>query len=199
MPYDEYNYFTKSHMLYFFINPNLSYPIQKKDFKVLCIKCDKDTLKDYNSEQLKFDELFIDFFPHYNFPSYQSHERINIDDENFELDEKICETQEFIDDINNIASGSEGSKLFGNPQAIQGTVSFHWAIKSLGLSYHQFSDEELKKLRKKEKQFILLLQVNFSDLDITDRFGDGILYFGIRKDDLIKRDFNKVELVFQST
>lgn len=197
-PYDEYNYLSNGNILYFFINPNLSYPIQKKDFKVLCLPYRKDSLEEFNdNELLKYNELFVEFFPHYNFPSYQSYERVNIEDENFELDEKIEEIQDFINDFNDIPSGS-GSQLFGNPQALQGTVSFHWAIKSLGLSY-QFSDDLLKNIRDEEEKYLLLLQIDFSDMKITEDFGDGVFYFGIKKEDLINYNFDNVELIYQST
>ncbi|MBV7269342.1 DUF1963 domain-containing protein [Winogradskyella luteola] len=195
---DEYKYLKKGTILYFFINPNLSYPIKKEDFKVFSLPYHKDFSKHKDSNQLVFDELFLEFFSHYNFPSYQSYVMEKVEKDNFELDEEIEEIQDFINTYNNLTLDSEGSQLFGNPQAIQGTVSLHWAINSLRLNYN-FSEKELLKIRKEEEEFILLLQLDVSDIKFTEVFGDGVFYFGIKKQDIVNNIFNNIELVYQST
>lgn len=196
--YDEYNYLPTNKMLYFFVNPKLNYPVSKKDFKVICLSYEKEPLKEYNGNSIKFNEIFIEFFKHYNFPSYQSYERIDMEDENFEFDQKIEEIQEFINEHNSITLGCEGSQLYGNPQALQGTVSYHWAIKSLGFN-HPLSVNNIEDIKREEKGFNLLLQVDFSDINTTNLFSDGLFYFGIKHKDLSNYNFDNVELVCQAT
>lgn len=198
LEYDKYGYLPKSYMLYFYINTKLDYPIKKEDFKVLCLSVEKGYLEEQRNNENRIAELFIEFFTHYNFPSYQSYEILELNLDDFELDQKIEDLQEFINNYNKITLGCEGSQLYGNPQALQGNVSFHWALQSLNLDY-QLTDYELNKVKNIEKEFVLLLQIDLSDLNIIDDFGDGVLYFGIRKEDLRKKDFSKVELVYQAT
>ncbi len=204
-PFNEYDNLLNEGVLYFFMDVNSSYPIKKEDYKLLYLN-NKDnnnnieaiTVPNILTNGIVLTEVFIEFYSHYNFPSYQNYKILEIEEKNIELDDQIEEIQDYINHITNHYSNNVGSQIFGNPQAIQGTVSFHWAADSLNLNY-PFSDKEIKKIKKIEKEFILLLQIDFSDIKITEHFGDGVLYFGIREDDLIKRNFNNVELVYQST
>ncbi|MGY0408874.1 MAG: DUF1963 domain-containing protein, partial [Polaribacter sp.] len=140
--YENYNYFSDDGMLFFFINPNLSYPIEKEDFKVLYLN-NKEYSFNVRSNNLLgpiiFDEIFIEFYLHYNFPSYQNWEMLELKENGVELDEEIEDIQDFINDSINYISNNVGSQIFGNPQALQGTVSFHWAVSFLNLNY-PFSD-----------------------------------------------------------
>ncbi|WP_347921816.1 DUF1963 domain-containing protein [Pontimicrobium sp. SW4] len=201
MPYNEFNYFFDGGMISFFINLNLSFPIRRSDYKVFYHNCKKEYLTQRHEHFVNspvLDEMFIDFYLHYNFPSYQNYKMLELETRGINLDEEIDEIQDFIDTNNNHFSNNIGSQLFGNPQAVQGTVSFHWAASALNLSY-PFTDQDLKKINEIEKEYILLLQVDFSDINVTENFGDGMLYFGIKKEDLMRKDFDNVELVYQST
>ena len=197
--YDIYDYLPNDRIIYFFINKDIGYPITKNDFKVFSVSSNNDTLKEVQrNSRKKFDEIYIEFFTHYNFPSYQCYKLLELNHQVPDLDEKIDEIQEFINDYNNISEGHEGSQLFGNPQAVQGTVSFHWALKSLNLDF-QLSDKDMNKVKEREKEFVLLLQVDTSQLNLTNDYGDGIVYFGIRETDLAVNNFNSIELIYQTT
>jgi uncharacterized protein YwqG len=85
--------------------------------------------------------------------------------------------------------------------ALQGTVKFWWAAKYLEINTNtEISKEDMDRINWIAEDFILLLQIDFSDSKIEiDNFGDSIAYFGIHKTDLINRDFSKVVLEMQNT
>jgi uncharacterized protein YwqG len=200
-PYNNYNYFSDEGVLFFLINPNLGYPIKKENFKVLYLNNKEyfsNAIPNISLNPIIFNEVFIEFYLHYNFPSYQNYKILELEEKDVELDDEIEDIQDFINSNNHHFFNNQKCQIFGNPQALQGTVSFHWAINFLNLT-HPLSDEELEKVKKTEKEYVLLLQIDLSDIKITNHFGDGILYFGIKKDDLIKKKFDNTELVYQST
>ena len=190
-------------MLYFFINTNIinRYPDKENEFKVIFSPVrDNNALTPFINENNKiFNESFLDFFEDYSFPSYQEYEVLQLLEKGIDIDETV-------DEINELKSESLGYKsdlghqFFGNPQALQGTVKFHWAKNQLK---YEFPIDEEKKLdiNQLEKEYELLLQIDFSDknLNFPELFGDSVAYFGINKDDLLNMNFENVKLTFQST
>lgn len=182
-------------ILYFFVNPNFNYPPTRDDIKVIYID-------DPNLDELDFtinskDSVYMGFRLHFNFPSYQSQQIISFSNKGAPLDYITEELQDIIDEKTYHESENVGSQVFGNPQAVQGAVKFHWSLRDLGLKY-PLSDSQIDKVRDKESDFVLLLQLDFSDFKI-DGFGDGVAYFGLKKEDLLKKNFNNVFFEYQST
>lgn len=184
-------------ILYFFLNPKFIYPISDNDFKVIYVNnLKEDKIVSSNIDNHK--TTFMEFYSHYNFPSYQNYQIEELEKKGIDVYSDIEEVQEEIDKVTNHTPDNEGSQIFGNPQAVQGTVMFHWAAKYLNLE-SPFSDDEIKKIRKHEKDFVLLLQIDFSSININENFGDGVAYFGIRREDIINRNFENVMFEYQST
>jgi uncharacterized protein YwqG len=200
------NILPKNGMLYFFIlttDIGYRYPDKKGEFRVVYIEDPKQQAF-YNNEFKKnldtqINEFAINFYENYTFPSYQESiiERNNITTSELEI----------IDDIENeIRYSLENDydiehQLLGHPKAVQGTVRFWWAMNYLEIEQkEQFSKEEISKIHEEEENFILLLQLNFSDPKINfDYFGDSIVYFGIHKNDLQNKNFENVVLTIQNT
>lgn len=187
--------------LYFFITIDdigYRYPDREGEFKV--VYSEENLAKadcDENFQTIK--EYSISFLEKYTFPSYQEHlivqndlipEDINfIEEVEYEVSTLINENYLF------------GHQIFGHPKAMQGTVRFWWAMKYLGYEdVTKLSDIERLKINNEEENFLLLLQIDFSDPKIEiNNFGDAFAYFGIHKNDLQNRNFEKVVLVMQDT
>lgn len=92
-------------------------------------------------------------------------------------------------------------QVLGHPRALQGTVRFWWAAKYLGFEEKNvFSEYEIQLINNEEENFLLLLQLNFGDMNIeVDSFGDSVAYFGIHRKDLQNKNFDNVVLVMQNT
>lgn len=196
------NILPKKGILYFFVFTNdigYRFPDKKGEFKVIYTASPDENYflkKDYS---IGINELFINFYENYSFPSYQESiiEKNNITDNDLEI----------IDDIESEIMGSLENEydiehqILGHPKAIQGTVRFWWALKYLKIEEkNSYTDEEIKLIKEEEDNFILLLQLNFGDPKIEfDYFGDSIAYFGIHQNDLQKNNFDNVILVMQNT
>lgn len=187
--------------LYFFISVKdigYRYPDREGEFKV--IYSNDDLAKaDPNGNYRTIKEYSISFLEKYAFPSYQEHlilqNNLTPEDLNF-IEEAEYELSTSIDE-----NYSCEHQIFGHPKAMQGTVRFWWAMKYLGYeNIEKLSDTESLKIKEEEENFILLLQLDFSDPKIEiDNFGNSLAYFGIHKNDLLDRNFDKAVLVMQNT
>lgn len=62
------------------------------------------------------------------------------------------------------------------------------------------SEEQQTQVNQSEKEYELILQVDFSDenLNCSELYGDSVAYFGITREDLKNKNFDAVELCFQN-
>lgn len=105
----------------------------------------------------------------------------------------------------NVDEDEEVHKLLGYANIIQDEMLTECETISRGLSlgdsmnYQNRSKEEEKEIQKHAGEWILLLQLStITTNDFEWMFGDcGMLYFYIRKDDLAKRNFEKVHFSVQ--
>lgn len=196
-------------IIYFFIltdGIHNRYPQKQGEFKVLYYNFKGDIHSEYkfdknNHSPKIFRECYMSFYKHFTLPSYQNYQRINMsevlsDAEDNKIDElykKICHITGHSPDI--------GHLILGDPQAQQGTVTYWWAYNELNYSSYPLNDEQKSTLNALEKKFKLLLQLDFNDdnLNFSEFGGSGTAYFGIKKEDFDKRDFDKTVLICQST
>jgi uncharacterized protein YwqG len=191
-------------ILYFFIDTNIvnRYPNRKNEFKVIfSSKSNKDDLMPYenNKDVRVINESFLNFFEDYSFPAYQDYEMLQLKKKGIDLDEKIDEIIELKSESLGYIS-NVGHQAFGNPKALQGTVKFHWSMSKLEYNF-PLSEEQQTQVNQSEKEYELLLQVDFSDenLNCSELYGDSVAYFGITREDLKNKNFDAVELCFQNT
>lgn len=177
------------------------YPDRKGEFRVLYL----ENIENIKSNQTPFrekieliSEYSVSFFEYYTFPTYQENliRKNNIAEEELDSIDEINGEILFLINVN----FETEHQLLGYPRALQGSVSFWWAVKYLGLEEkYPFSNMESKLISEEEENFVLLLQLNFGDPKIEiDYFGDSVAYFGIHKKDLQIGNFDNVVLVMQN-
>ena len=138
-----------------------------------------------------FEESFIEFYPHITIKRDNEYNE-RLDDEIDELYADICHFSGH--------DTEEGHQIGGYPLSLQNPVFYWWS-----LSDKQDVTGELDLIQEEveacQKEFILLLQLSFSDSKITfmEYGGDGIAYFGIKKGDLENNRFDKAYIVCQNT
>lgn len=177
------------------------YPDRMGEFRVLYI----ENIESFKSNQALFrkriesiSEYSVSFFEYYTFPTYQE----SLIRKNNIAEEELDSIDEIEGEILFLINGNSETEhqLLGYPRALQGPVSFWWAVKYLGLEEkYPFSNMESKLISEEEENFVLLLQLNFGDPRIEiDYFGDSVAYFGIHKKDLQIGNFDNVVLVMQN-
>ncbi|EDP94190.1 DUF1963 domain-containing protein [Kordia algicida OT-1] len=197
--FDKYKLLPSNGILCFFINPN-STRFEFNDYKVIYSETstDKILISEIKFSNAVFTENSLVFFEHYTFPSYQEKARLEIedtiDDDVIEsIYEEICEITEQTLEI--------GHQILGEPQATQGTVKYWWALKYLGYDkYDELNVSQQQEISTIQDDFVLILQIDLEDENISfTNFETGVLYFGITKNDLKNKAFEKVVLVYQSS
>ncbi len=204
--FDIENKLPKKGILYFFFSTNQTdyqFESSNKIHKVLYFNKNFDDLKtqDYpiNYDELaKFKECKIEFSEHYSLPSYQNYQIIengfSDEDENllFEANELICEITGANQDV--------GHQVLGNANAVQGDVSYWWANQNYNVQ-NEVSEENKTENSKKEKEIILLLQIDMLDENPEfHKYGaSGGIYFGIKKQDLENGNFENTKFVIQNS
>lgn len=184
----------RGYLLFFIYTGNIGYryPVKRNEFKVVYINNEIVNFSDNISKHYN-----LNFYEFVSFPSFQD---CVIESNGINSDEllTLMSIQSKIKkeyDINH--------QIFGHPTAIQGTVRFWWALDYFGYNpedVDSLPSEEINKLKKEEDNFILLLQLNFSDSRIgIDYFGESVAYFGIHKNDLDTLNFDNAVLVMQNT
>lgn len=185
-------------ILYFFVNANKqSYPISREDYKIVFVE---HSSLNFVEPTIDLDGRSINLKESYTVPSYQESILNNFDYDEFHLQD----LEEITNEANSVLTNYDydiSHQLLGHPQAIQGTVRFWWAIRYLNFEEKEkYSTEELDQIQAEEHNFILLLQINFSDPKIEiDIFGDAIGYFGIHINDLKTKKFENTIFVTQNT
>ncbi|MET0571083.1 MAG: YwqG family protein [Pedobacter agri] len=189
----------KSGLLCFFILLNdmdNRFPDRKNEFKVVFVN--RTIQGNVNGKSEEIPAFPISFVEQYTFPSYQENLIVknNISDEDLFLMESLEMELQAASALTDI-----GHQILGHPNAVQGTVGFWWAAKYLGIDHiDAISQEEMDRINREEDQFVLLLQLDFSDPKIgIEHFGDSVAYFGIHEEDLAKENFDNVILVMQNT
>ena len=191
----------KGSLLFFICIDDLGYryPTKRDEFKILYIEDNIETV--INKEFFTIKEHSLSFFEYFTFPSYQDYiiEKNNISDDDLEVIEDIENEIRYLIDEN--LTLDINHQTLGYPKAVQDSVLYSWSKEYLGLDEeNNLSEEDFKRVREEEDNFILLLQLNFGDSKIEiDIFGDSIAYFGIHKEDLKNKNFNNVKLVIQNT
>lgn len=188
--------------LFFFIcidDIGYRYPTKKGEFKVLYTEDNIETT--VNKDLFTIKKHSLSFFEYLTFPSYQDYiiEKNNISNDDLEVIEDIENEMRYLIDENLILDINH--QTLGYPKSVQESVRYCWSKEYLGFDEESnLSEEDFKRVRQEEDNFILLLQLNFGDSKIEiDIFGDSIAYFGIHKQDLKNKNFNNVKLVMQNT
>lgn len=99
----------------------------------------------------------------------------------------------------------EVTKLLGYPDTIQSSMEDECEALSRGYrrgcpeDYEAIPEDVLEEIEEKSKDWILLFQMGTVECDDLEyMFGDcGHIYFWIRKQDLKKKDFDKIWLILQ--
>jgi uncharacterized protein YwqG len=95
---------------------------------------------------------------------------------------------------------TEKHQLLGYPGPMQGNMRLECQLVTNGIycgTREGYKDPRRKILEKETDDWVLLLQID-TDYDANMVFGDeGRLYFWIRKQDLIEKDFSKVWTILQ--
>ncbi|MBS1996915.1 MAG: DUF1963 domain-containing protein, partial [Cyanobacteria bacterium SZAS LIN-2] len=94
-----------------------------------------------------------------------------------------------------------GDQILGQPYTLQGAMELQCQLTSNGCNTGDatgYSAENLERFGAGERDWRLLLQIDCSDeADWTWGCGDGLVYFWIRKQDLLALNFNDVWLHMQ--
>uniref|UniRef100_UPI00404A6D33 DUF1963 domain-containing protein n=1 Tax=Gelidibacter sp. TaxID=2018083 RepID=UPI00404A6D33 len=192
----------KNGIIYFFIAPldEEEYPKVTNMIKVIFEEKNDFQPVNFDFEFPALDEFSISFYEHYTIPSYQEREILEYNFD-YETSNSIDELQCFINELTH-SDECISHHLIGYPNAVQGSVRIFWASKLLNPfdNYFEEIDKDLQKFQKVGDDFELLLQINLEDDRINiPNLGENCLYFGILKQDLLEKKFDRVKLVIQST
>lgn len=189
-------------MLYFFVANK-----ECKDFACLenVIKVIYDenlpNVKPYSVGVVPLDEYGIEFYEHFTLPSYQEQTRLN-SSSLAEMSDSLDELQQSISELTYNDKDFTNHHMLGDPNAVQGSVRIYWGAKLLDPQdtfYKKISDC-LDQVSDIGSDFVLLLQIDLLDGHVAlSNYGDCCLYFGIPKEDLMIKNFNRVKLVIQNT
>ncbi|VAW44929.1 hypothetical protein MNBD_GAMMA03-164 [hydrothermal vent metagenome] len=104
------------------------------------------------------------------------------------------------DNYSEVSSGSE-NQIFGYANLIQGSMELECQLVTNGLYCGDptgYEDPKEKELEKGKKDWILLLQIGSEDDKTGMMWGDsGKIYFWIKKQDLISKNFDNVWCILQ--
>ena len=106
------------------------------------------------------------------------------------------EDQDALDEVN--FNGNAGPHVLGWPHGIQGDPAFDWATQDLELAY-PLDEERIQKAKQASAAYVSLFQF---DMPYTNRFeviGESKVFFGIHRDALAQRDFDRAVLILQGT
>lgn len=98
-----------------------------------------------------------------------------------------------IEEYNESFSDGVIDQVLGIPVPIQYGADYDLAMAYLNISYEDEKNQK-HKIEKERPQFINLLTI-----PMFDRIGDSQCYFGIHREDLMKKDFDKTVFIMQGT
>ncbi len=191
--------------LYFFIFIDKeNYPSAMEEYRVIYFDGNVSSLKkraypEALKEYARFGESSLEFIEYYSLPSYQNYQinELNLSQNDIK---QLFKTDDIID---NLGSPTEYThhRLLGEAVAIQGDVNWEWAFVDLGYLSYDMNEEQKRVLHSREKDFILLFELDFFDekLQFSQYGGSAVGYFGITRDDLKNGRFEKSILVYQDT
>lgn len=115
----------------------------------------------------------------------------------------LFEASEIINELT-LVGEDIGHQVLGNTQAIQGDVSYPWALQSIGHKLKNLSElniTEQNRVLENQKNITLLLQIDMLDSSSDfSRFGvSGAIYFGIEDKDLENENFDNTYFVMQNS
>lgn len=191
--------FPKQGILYFFMTTyEDNYYEKQENFRVV-----------YESNTSKLKRLFHEsngYISSFEESTMQFYEHLTLRTEleyNDDFDDTLSDAQSIIDELNS-HNGDGGNQLLGNPFDLQTPVKYVWAAAEANYNWENIPvPEDLNELFERNgNKFALVLQIDFGD-DDNPSFGgyggNGICYFGIRRQNLIEGDFSKLYGVFQMT
>lgn len=186
--YDEEDLLPKTGMLYFFYNDTWGNDLKDREkYSVYYYKGDMRKLKRQDfpeelNELLQFKSCKIAFkkeisLPYYHNPLYDMFTK---------------EERDIFED--KVLTGFRKSKVLGYSDNIQNEMEWQCELQTKGMTYN---DPKAKALEANAKNWLLLLQVDsISAADMM--WGDlGMLYFWIKKDDLLAKRFKKSICILQ--
>ena len=200
--FDKEKLFPEEGILYFFwyTGDNDFRDISKGRYKVIFDQGNKKLKKTPYEEiiPMSFNEVFINFYDYYSLPggetSYDIDFSEEIDDDTlFDFREEIEEKV-----FNRLESKHQ---ILGYPDSLQSSVTLNWAIQHLKLHPENLSNEDIKRIKGVISDFKLVLQIDCEDNRLNfDKYVSvtSKLYFGIHKEHLRERNFDKSLLIFQN-
>lgn len=195
--------FPKKGILYFFWDTNFNEEYLEFPHSIIYDDLENDNDKNYSlkkeAKSITFKEQAISFYEYLSLPDGELPNYIHLDS-NIDDDELFEFTEEIENEIFN--RYSKKHHILGHPNSLQNAVQESWAIQDLSIKL-----EETNTIKNREKinsiasDFELLLQIDFEDENINfseyastnSRF-----YFGIRKEHLEDRNFDKSFLTYQN-
>ena len=197
--YDIDNELPDKGIIYFFIHsdkPDAEEQVvsdNKKRYRVLYSENNElkniDFPKEFTSEY-HFKPVRMEFQSFYTFPSGETLEIESLEEE--DRDNSYIFNDEY--------GNHEGEQVLGYTMPIQCDVTHNWAFSYLDFKTHKLNEADNAKIDAIRPEFVTLLQVSMENFYIGfDRIVTAIGYFGITKDDLKNKNFDKAILVFQDT
>ena len=144
-----------------------------------------------------FKSVILKYFQHYTIP----------DDEHYlfaEFDEKYEDFyfyfyEPVIDYL--LEHHTNLHQILGYDLAIQSSVVYDFASKRFDIKTTEEYRKYWPQIIEQSKSYDLLFQLDCNDqnLDLSKFGSSGVFYFGIKKNDLQKHNFNEIEMAFQMT
>jgi uncharacterized protein YwqG len=181
--------------LFFYCSDQEAWGFDPKDrsrFKVVYTPDSNETNKSNFPEDLEVHSIFkpnkIEFISCLSIPTWQE------DSINGMIEDKDS------DNYFEVSSGSE-NQIFGYANCVQGTMELECQLVTNGLYCGDASGYENPKRKELEagaNDWILLLQIDSGEEKTGMMWGDcGKIYFWIKKEDLLKKDFDKTWCILQ--
>jgi uncharacterized protein YwqG len=195
--FDHENLMPKTGLLYFFYSADQEAwgfdPTDKNKFKIIYWDGDINTLSrvDFPSDlpdYACYKPCFVELVSEVNFPSYEHEVYKTFSEE---------EVEKFWEEFS-----SEGhiNKLLGYSNTIQNEMELECELVTNGLYCGDstgYNNQRAKSLEPNAKDWLLLLQIDSND-ENRMMWGDvGRLYFWIKKDDLLNKQFDKAWFCLQ--
>lgn len=203
--FDSNSLFPEKGILYFFWDTNYSFRNEEYlEYPHSIIYDDLSRFDDgyylmKKNDSMLFKEKKINFYNYISLPEGELPDCISVsnnidDDDLFECIEKI--ENKVFNRYNN------KHHILGYPSSLQVAVQTEWAIQYLGVKLDETNIIENKnKINSILSDFDLLLQIDFEDVNLNfSKYASPTsrLYFGIEKNDLENKNFNKSFLSFQN-
>jgi uncharacterized protein YwqG len=167
--------------------------IDKKEYEVIYSTETALETRDFPEnlpDAYKFNEQGISFKLGYCLPARES----------LEIEKFDPKDEDVIWDFNDEYGNVEGEQILGYCMPIQADVTWDWAFSYLNFPTYELTDTDNKNIDEIRPDFINLLQFSLDNSQTGfNKIGISIGYFGIKKEDLKNKRFDKTILIFQDT